>query len=83
MQSKMGFGKPGKPDIGGVRAPMPSKLCTSITDGLKTIYFQKVLGRDAVERSEGSLVCAAVGARCAEEQWEGAVTVFSGCGSEF
>mmetsp|Transcript_33515 Transcript_33515/g.99767 ORF Transcript_33515/g.99767 Transcript_33515/m.99767 type:complete len:622 (-) Transcript_33515:364-2229(-) len=42
MQSKMGFGKPGKPDIGGVRAPMPSKLCTSITDGLKTIYFQKV-----------------------------------------
>ena len=26
----------------GGKKPLPAKLCTSITDGLKAIYFQKV-----------------------------------------
>lgn len=44
MAGMMPWGKQGKKGVpdGGSRAPMPAKLITSITDGLKTIYFQKV-----------------------------------------
>ena len=33
----------------GGRKPLPAKVCTSITDGLKAIYFQKVRGGGAGE----------------------------------
>ena len=32
----------------GGRKPLPANACTSITDGLKAIYFQKVVGRLAL-----------------------------------
>lgn len=43
----MPWGPKGKKGDNGARGPMPSKLITSITDGLKTIYFQKVWGTGA------------------------------------
>ena len=41
----------GKKDPGGAgggRKPVPAKVCTSITDGLKAIYFQKARRKDAI-----------------------------------
>ena len=39
----------------GGRKPLPAKVCTSITDGLKAIYFQKVRGGRAGEGAASGL----------------------------
>ena len=57
-----GWGHSRKPPKLDVRKPIPLKVCTSIIDGLKDIYFKKVRVWDGCRLGGGGEVWRVLGA---------------------